>query len=261
MTKNKYSGLGFTYLLNIDQNAKTIKGNSKGFLTAVLYLAPHKISGTDVCPYSTQGCRAGCLYTAGKGGMAVVKKARISRTKYFLEYRTNFMIDLEEEIRLASIKAEKRGLELVVRLNGTSDIDWNFYYEQGFIGGGTDGDLGYIVRSTIFEQFPAIQFYDYTKDQRKFINNKVPNYHLTFSKDETTSRGFSFAVLNEYKGNIAVVFDNPSYKWLLANSISVIDGEAHDLRFLDEPGKIVALKAKGQARKDKHGFVMKGVTL
>ena len=242
---------GFKSLLNIDSNAKTVKGQAKGYMTAILYLAPHKLAnGTDdLCPYSTKGCRQGCLYTAGRGIMSGTQKARIARTKYFLEDRQGFMKDLIEEIRKASYKAERKGLELVVRLNGTSDIDWNFYY------GKHEWE-----QVTIFNRFPAIQFYDYTKDQRKFFNNKVPNYHLTLSRDEVVEADVYFDALHVAKGNVAVVLDKESYETMLSTGVH-IDGDAHDLRFLDEPGKVVVLKAKGKARKDTTGFVRRGVKL
>ena len=55
------------------------------------------------------------------------------------------------------------------------------------------------------------------------------------------------------KSNVAVVFkDVPStYKGL-----KVINGDIHDLRFLDESNVIIGLTAKGKARKDKSGFVV-----
>ena len=251
MTNKRYSGLGFTYLLNVDQNAKTIKGTTKGYMTAVLYLAPHKMADgkTDVCPYSTVGCRSGCLWDAGMGAWDASKKAKIARTKYLFNDRDNFMKDLEQEIARASTKAEKKGLELVVRLNGTSDIDWNFYY------GKHEWE-----QVTIFTRFPAIQFYDYTKDQRKFFTNKVPNYYLTLSRDEVSEADVYFDALHQANGNVAVVFDKDSYETMVATGRH-IDGDAHDLRFLDEPGKIVVLKAKGKARKDKSRFVKRGVKL
>jgi hypothetical protein len=37
----------------------------------------------------------------------------------------------------------------------------------------------------------------------------------------------------------------------------VIDGDANDLRFLDPTGVIVGLKAKGAAKKDTSGFVVR----
>jgi hypothetical protein len=238
---------GFKSLLNIDSNAKTVKGQAEGYMTAILYLAPYTLADgkTDLCPYSTVGCRAGCLYTAGRGQMSSVQQARIARTKYFIEDRDNFMKDLVEEIRKFIIKAEKKGLIPVVRLNGTSDIDWNFYYQD---------------RSglTIFNRFPNVQFYDYTKDVKKYYRNNIPNYHLTYSYNENTHKDIAYDILHGIKGNVVVVMDKPTYENALISS-DAIDGDAHDLRFLDEPGKLIVLKAKGKATKDKHGFVWRGV--
>ena len=39
-------------LLNIDNNPKTVKGQSKKVMTAILYFAPAKISGFNVCPFA-----------------------------------------------------------------------------------------------------------------------------------------------------------------------------------------------------------------
>lgn len=36
-----------------------------------------------------------------------------------------------------------------------------------------------------------------------------------------------------------------------------VDGDRHDLRFLDPKGSIVCLKAKGQAKNDTSGFVIR----
>ena len=36
----------------------------------------------------------------------------------------------------------------------------------------------------------------------------------------------------------------------------VVDGDTNDLRFLDEKGIVVGLKAKGSAKKDTSGFVV-----
>jgi hypothetical protein len=43
--------------------------------------------------------------------------------------------------------------------------------------------------------------------------------------------------------------------------LKVIDGDTHDMRFLDEPNSVVGLKAKGKARQDKSGFVINVVQL
>ena len=38
--------------------------------------------------------------------------------------------------------------------------------------------------------------------------------------------------------------------------LEVIDGDTHDMRFLDEPNKVVGLRAKGKAKTDDSGFVI-----
>ena len=55
--------------------------------------------------------------------------------------------------------------------------------------------------------------------------------------------------------SVAVVFRKPITikKW---RGYSVVDGDKDDLRFLDPKQSIVALYAKGRAKKDKSGFVV-----
>ena len=54
-------------LLGIDTNYKTIKNKKVGVLTGILYMAPYKLSGKNVCPAASVGCAAACLNTAGTG--------------------------------------------------------------------------------------------------------------------------------------------------------------------------------------------------
>ena len=49
-------------------NPKTLKGESVGYLTFILHLAPASLSGYNTCPKATEGCKAACLNTAGRGG-------------------------------------------------------------------------------------------------------------------------------------------------------------------------------------------------
>jgi hypothetical protein len=129
-------------LLNIDANPKTIKGRRKGYVTAVLYLAPSDSSGTELCGMADiAGCKVGCLNTAGRGGMAAgnatftaangealpdnaIQKARLARTDFYLSDRAGFMLQLVREIERAKRYARRKRKKLVVRLNGTSDIRW-----------------------------------------------------------------------------------------------------------------------------------------
>jgi hypothetical protein len=222
-------------LLNIDSNAKTVKGQKKGYMTGILYLAPSNLSGYQVCPFAkVAGCESACLNTAGRGQMTNVQKARIAKTKYFHEDREAFMQELVKDIQTLIRRAAKRGLIPVVRLNGTSDIIWEK------IGVGGTGGRGY---SNIMEMFPDVQFYDYTKH----IKRNVPkNYHITFS--------YSPVYGKKSDHNMAVVFKKHIPATFLGRK--VINGDENDLRFLDKRNVIVGLKAKGKAKNDNTGFVV-----
>lgn len=245
-------------LLNLDANAKTVKGQKKGYMTAILYLAPYKVSGYQVCPMAeAAGCVGDCLNTAGRGGMAPldaetvtvdglvvrlnsVQRARIARTRLFFEDRDAFMTQLMQEIRAADKKASRLGLTLVVRLNGTSDIRWESVMHDG---------------KTIFAHFPEIQFYDYTKIPNRCVDG-IRNYHLTFSFSAVP--GFSKIVdkaLAFYGNsiNLAVVFKGKKLPTEFLGR-KVINADESDLRFTDPVGVISGLIAKGRARKSNSGF-------
>jgi hypothetical protein len=255
-------------LLTIQADSKTVKGESKGYLTAIMYLAPWKLSGYQVCPMAEiAGCVGDCLNTAGRGGMAradadtieidghvvklnAIQKARIARTRFFFEDRAGFMAQLIKEISAARKKATKMGLTLVVRLNGTSDIRWESVsaYQQ------KADRIGY---ATIFDVFSDIQFYDYTKIANRDIKH-VPNYHLTFSVSARKEFYPFWLKAQENYGrrmNYAVVFKGKTLPTGYAG-YPVINGDESDLRFLDRKGVVVGLKAKGQAKKSNSGFAV-----
>jgi hypothetical protein len=221
-------------LLLIGQDYKTVKGQSKGYLTGILYLA----SGKKVCPNATKGCLAACLVTSGKGIFNSVKQARKAKTDLFMSDLESFMSSLIKDINKLSRKANKKGLIPVVRLNGTSDISWeNVKNSQG---------------KTIFDLFPDIQFYDYTPSLKRVVENKVKNYYLLHSTKETMTSEHEglFALKRGY--NTAIVFDYIPENY---RGYKVINGDETDLRFLDDKGVIVGLTAKGKAKKDSSGFV------
>lgn len=226
-------------LLNIDANAKTVKGQKKGYLTAIMYMAPAKSSGYEVCPMRSNGCTEACLNTAGRGKMNMVQASRIKKTKMFMEQRAEFMLKLEKEIELYLRKAKREGMKPTIRLNGTSDIVWE---KISYVG--ADGKR----HKSIIHKYPKVQFYDYTK---RHIRKDLPkNYHLTYSLAEDNDKRAKKAIANGM--NIAVVFDElPKSFW----GLKVVDGDETDLRFKDGKKKVVGLKAKGRAKHDKSGFV------
>lgn len=227
-------------LLSVGNDAKTIKGEKKGVLTGILYMAPHTLGGgKTLCPFSTAGCRAVCLYTAGRGGFNVVQQARIRKTQAFQNNQAEFLVTLAEDIVRLEKDAVNKGLIPAVRLNGTTDILWE--------------SLG------IMEKFPQIQFYDYTKYPPTMRKDLPANYHLTFSWSEKPLAGPLSDVWAQRGVNTAVVFsDNlpPTFR-----GRPVINGDESDLRFTDPKGVIVGLKTKGKARghRDTSGFVQQGI--
>lgn len=261
-------------LLQIDTNAKTVKGRKKGFMTGILYLAPAKLSGYEVCPQRSAGCTAACLNTAGRGAFSNVQAARIAKTKWYFEDREGFMALLVKNVAALVRKAEREGLVPVVRLNGTSDIPWERVPVRG-----TGGNAApFSDKPNIMAAFPHVQFYDYTKITKRALAHAQgdfpANYHLTYSATESNDEECE-AVLAA-GGNIAMVFSELSARIAEGYDFGynmtpwpVVDGDATDLRHLDgevEPklvgyapegraGVIVGLKAKGKARKDMSGFV------
>ncbi len=225
-------------------NPKIMKGEKKGYLSFVLHLAPANLSGKEVCPKRTSGCTAACLNTAGRGGIFkkgestnVIQQARIRRTKFFFENRREFLNQLTVDIIKAKTMAEKKGLIPVFRLNGTSDLSWEKYEV-------TNG-------KNIFQMFPEVQFYDYTKVLGRKTSH-IPNYHLTFSNADGNINDVLAA--KQAGLNVAVVFRKNLPETYLGRK--VINGDETDLRFLDDKNVIVGLKAKGKAKKDISGFVV-----
>lgn len=204
------------------ENTKTIKGEGLGYKTYILYMSAYKYNskGINVCSHASKGCAESCLVGAGFGGIYTsVQQGRINRTEYFLKDRVGFLFQLKEEIEKAIRVNEGKAIP-VFRLNGTSDLP----YEKYKVFGGKN----------IFEIFPDVQFYDYTKNYLRFDKELPSNYHLTFSRSETNhdkcmellSRGV----------NVAIVFDKLPETYM---GYKVINADETDLRFLDERGGVI----------------------
>ena len=229
-------------MLLTTQNAKTSKGEDLGYLTGILYMAPADlVDGINVCKFASKGCKEACLYSAGRGKFSNVQAARKAKTEFFRDKQEAFMTSLVWSIQKVIRQAEKQGLKPCIRLNGTSDISWEEIIVQ-------DG-------KNIFELFPAIQFYDYTPNHTrvKALTGNWHNYHLTFSRKESRANHIQAERLLAAGVNVAAVYLDASKA---VEKLDAVDGDLHDLRFLDPRGKIVALKAKGDAKKDLSGFVI-----
>ena len=228
-------------LLTVDTNAKTVKGQRYGFMTGILYMAPSDQSGHQFCPMAKlAGCEKGCLNTAGRGAMSSVQRARLNKAYFYIEQRDAFMAMLDADIARLVRKAARAGMVPLVRLNGTGDIRWE---------GVRDAN-----GKNVFERWPDVQFYDYTKIANR---HGIPaNYDLTFSwsghgafpayAQRAIDAGMRVAVVFRDKGTIPAEF----------MGMRTVDGDDSDIRHLDPQGVVVALYAKGQAKRDASGFVV-----
>jgi hypothetical protein len=237
-TQLKAEGLTYRPILGIS-STKTIKGQKKGYLTAICYLVPDE----KICPFAKlAGCFDGCLNTAGRGAFNSTQRARAAKTQFFYENQRAFMLTMCADIWSHKRKAEKLGLIPLVRPNGTSDIP----FENILIDG-----------KTIFQLFAGVQFYDYTKHPSRNLEGKTAgNYDLTYSFSAITPKVISIKGLtNTANQRTAVVFQNRADIPETFRGWTVIDGDDTDVRHIEPAGVVVALYAKGKARKEQNGFV------
>ena len=234
----------FTQFFSLD-SPKAIKARSFGYMNAINYMAPASTAGVgDMCPWSSVACRALCL--GEHSGQAAMHKegednactlSRKAKTMMFMRERATFMRELAAGIGRAARKAKREELQLCVRLNGATDINW----------------------VATIKQYPDIQFVDYTKSEARAIahaQGKLPaNYHVTFSfagdNHDACKRVLAAG------GNVAVCFKGAFPATWFGHP--VINGDEHDLRHLDARNVVVALSPKGaKAKRDgvRLGFVV-----
>lgn len=194
------------------------------------------------CQWSTKACRAACLgHSSGMMVYPTHKLARIRKTLAFYRDQPAFMAQLDREIEAHARKATRLGLAPAVRLNGASDLPWEI-----------TGVMG---------RHPDVAFYDYTKSEDRALASLRPswpsNYSLTFSRTGTRQNDAACRRVLDAGGNVAVVFASVEAFPDTWKGFPVLSGEVHDARFLDAPGHVVALKARGKAKRDRSGFVVR----
>jgi hypothetical protein len=186
----------------------------------------------------TPECTAACLNESGRNRIDIhknaINNARIKKTKLFFEHREFFMNWLVDEISAERAKAVAAGMGFSVRLNGTSDLSPEQFHMQV----GTS-------RKNILEIFPDVQFYDYTKVDRRFeLLQKYSNYDLTFSYSGRNLDAAMRALESQVR--VAVVFEKvPDQFW----GRPVVDGDAYDMRYQDDRDVVVGLKYKHVRKK------------
>lgn len=168
----------------------------------------------------------------------MIQKSRIRKTRELFKSRDTFVAQLDKDIIALKARAKRLNMRPTARLNGTSDLPWE---SKAF------GQLP--------QQHPGVTFYDYTKNLKRLLGRKRPkNYKLVFSRSENNDRACKRALAAGHA--VVVVFDKvPVGKQFW--SYPVRDGDVDDLRFLNRTPCIIGVKAKGEARKDKTGFVIR----
>lgn len=232
-------------------NAKIAKSNkyASDIMSVSLSLAPASVSGFNLCASSSAGCRHGCLFTSGYARVnpRQVQPARIAKARMLRLHKEEFQERLLHELKHAEKAASRRGQKLFVRLNVVSDVIWERKIPS------------------LFETFPNVQFYDYTKHyvrMQKWMRGELPaNLHLTFSWSGE-NQDQCLDILRK-GGNVAVPFQvkyfRDTYQPLPKHFLRfrVFDGDQTDLRPLDPSPRVIGLRAKGEAKNDNtSGFVI-----
>ena len=137
-----------------------------------------------------------------------VIKSRKAKSEYFVNDTDTFIKQLIREIKNQEKRALKKNKKPVVRLNGFTDIDYNKY--------------------GIFKLFPNVQFYDYSADYERVLNNNNPNLHYTFSYKGNNLK----ECIELLKKDISIaVIDVSENQFFNDYEVEHIDGDKHDFRF------------------------------
>lgn len=238
--KTAIKNLGLIYRPILGESStKTVKGEKLGFLTGIVYLVPDE----KLCPLArAAGCLVPCLATAGRGAFNSVQKARKAKTVFFYDQQKSFLVSLAADIHALQQRAMRLGMTPLVRLNGTSDIPYE--------------NLTVLEGKNIFELFPEVQFYDYTKHPSRNLEGKTcGNYDLTYSFSSITPKPISIKGLtNPHNSRAAVVFQKRADIPSVFRNWTVVDGDDTDVRHIEPKSVVVALYAKGKAKRDYSGF-------
>lgn len=210
-------------------SAKIEKGRAIG-RTAVIYGAPHSSAFSSprdgsTCLHSTPECRRNCLGTeSGRMRMRPVGNSRLWKTTLRRGAPEAYYALLALDVMSNERAATRDGKPAYFRCDGSTD----------------EGDGAFIA-----DNFPRTQAYDYTKDAERAFDSLGTAHHITLSYTGRNRREcIEYLSLG---GNVAVVTDlaKGDAKPLHWNGFPAVDGDEHDLRPLDGPGRVALLSWKG----------------
>lgn len=203
----------------LSTSSKYSLSHEYGYINTGLYLDP--FASKDICP-NKGACARTCLTFTGR--MPLSKDKRRLLTAAFIKYPVEFLQRLIVELQQIILDGYLQDKKIAFRFNGTSDIKIEKILNIDRL----SAALNY-----------RVSFYDYTKLDLS-TRNPSEHYHLTYSIDERLNikegkkylcAGYCVAIVMKKK-DVNKLVDNDSF----------IDGDRHDLRFLDSG--IVLLKAK-----------------
>lgn len=231
-------------LLGSNPKVEKSPDTDEKYLVQILHLAPSWAALFNTCSMATLGCGTNCLNESGHGqlhmiadGVHHVHVARVIRTLIWFRFRDQFKAKFQREIESQRAKAYRLGATPVVRPNGTSDLRFESLWPE------------------LFTENPDFVFYDYTKDKGRNVSH-IPNYSLCYSVSENTTQTDIDAAFNNGLNCVVVLrLKKGQSKPTLWQGRPMIDGDSHDLRFLDPKGVFVGLYAKAAAYGDQTGFV------
>lgn len=229
-------------------SAKAAKASGFGYINAIHYMAPHTIAGVgNLCPFASPGCAAACLgYHTGQASMVKnssdvnsknnVRRSRDAKAVHYMRNRSAYRIELTKQLERLKAKAKREGLKLAIRFNGSTDV--------------TGEPL------VLAMAHPEVPVNEYTKSKRFAMANArgdhPSNLRVCFSRSEVNEADCVDVL--KAGGIVSVVFrgDVPTH-W---KGFETVNGDEHDLLHKWPRGVVVALKAKGAAKKDTTGFVV-----
>lgn len=139
-----------------------------------------------LCSGSNANCRDSCLVFAGNNAAEIYNTYRkVAQTMSLLNEPAAFLRMLVEAIeKFVRSKEIRSGTVPFIRLNVLSDIPWE------------------LVAPWLFDRFPGLQFYDYTKVPGRAVPG---NYDITFSVSGTNFE-WAHEEVHQRERRVAVVF-------------------------------------------------------
>ena len=206
-----------------DENEKLAKSDLPSYSLSLAHAAT---SGEwNVCRFSTPGCRRGCVADSGNGNYPDVRRGRTIRTLFLGKDPQAFVDLFHWELGRA---VDRHGL-IGNRFNAFADLAW------------------WRIAPALFERgLDELIPYDYSKRPIDDLLDIPDHYRVVWSASERSTDVDILAAAERFP--VAVVFphDEPlPYAYL---GLPVVDGDLNDERWLDVPGTIVGLRAKGHLK-------------